>query len=187
MNSGSILKNLKNTYNLLDDELLNKYKRSLPFQDAIIDRWERAKKLNFKEGASIYNSAFVFGEVKVGEHTWVGPNVMLDGSADTLSIGDHCSISAGVQIYTHDTVLKSLSGGRLPPKKSAVIIGDCCYIGSSSIITAGVNIGNQCVVAANSFVNKSIPDKWIVGGSPAKRIGTVKINNDEIYLDYEDR
>ena len=187
MNNNSGIKEIRDIYDLIDDELLNNYNRSLPFQDAIIDRWERAKKLKFEDGSSIYNSAFVFGDVKVGAHTWIGPNVMLDGSSDALVIGQHCSISTGVQIYTHDTVLKSLSGGLLPAKHSAVQIGDCCYIGSSSIIAAGVSIGNQCVVAANSFVNKSVPNKWIVGGSPAKKIGTVKIINDEIYLDYEDR
>ncbi|MCP5382478.1 MAG: acyltransferase [Kordiimonadaceae bacterium] len=182
-----IIERIKYFYDLKDNELIEIHNRSLPFQDSIMDRWERAKKLNFGDAASIYNSAFVFGEVKVGANTWIGPNVMLDGSGGMLSIGTHCSISTNVQIYTHDTVLKSLSGGRLPPRRGPVKIGDYCYIGSSSVISLGVNIGNQCVIAANSFVNRSVPDRWIVGGSPAVKIGTVKIKNDEILLDYNDR
>ena len=154
----------------------------------MIDRWERAKKLGFKEKASIYNSAFVFGQVQVGEHTWIGPNVMLDGSGAQLIIGKHCSVSTGVQIYTHDTVKRSLSGGSEPINKAPVSIGDNTYIGSATIIAAGVTIGKQVVIAANSFVNTDIPDRWIVGGSPAHKLGeVVSDENNNIYLDYNKR
>ena len=85
---------LKKIYEKKDDELLQKFSRSLPFQDSIIDRWERAKKLGFGEGTSIYNSSFVFGNVKIGNNTWIGPNTMLDGSSDILQIGSFCSLSA---------------------------------------------------------------------------------------------
>ena len=56
----------------------------------------------------------VIGDVKVGSHTWIGPNVILDGSGGGLEIGDYCSIDAGAQIYTHDTVMWAISGGQVP-------------------------------------------------------------------------
>jgi len=34
----------------------------------------------------------------------------------------------------------------------------------------GVNIGDNCVVAAGVVVTKPVPDGWIVGGSPARTI-----------------
>jgi hypothetical protein len=46
-----------------ETELKSKYSRSLPFADGLFDRWERAKRLGFGEGASIYDSACVFGEI----------------------------------------------------------------------------------------------------------------------------
>ena len=156
-----------------ETELKEKYARSLPFQDGFFDRWERARRLGFGDKASIYNSALVFGEVEVGENTWIGPYVILDGSAGGLQIGAWCSISAGVHIYTHDTVAWALSGGVAPKRTGPVRIGDCCHLGSQSVIRAGVRIGARCVVAANSFVNRDVADGTIVGGTPAVPIGRV--------------
>ncbi|MFC3712431.1 acyltransferase [Sphingoaurantiacus capsulatus] len=164
--------------------LADSFNRSLPFQDGFFDRWERAERLGFGEKASIYNSTLVFGDVSVGEGTWVGPFVVLDGSAG-LTIGKFCSISSGVQIYTHDTVAWALSGGKAPPKRAPVAIADCCYIGSQSIVAAGVTIGTQAVVAANSFVNRDVPPRTIVGGSPARPLGRVEIDGDDIQLRYD--
>jgi acetyltransferase-like isoleucine patch superfamily enzyme len=170
-----------------DEELRLKYARSLPFGDALFDRWERAKSLGFDEGASIYHSAFVFGNVKAGRDTWIGPNVMLDGSGGDIVIGRNCSISSGVHIYTHDTLLWAISGGVQPFRKEAVTIGDCCYLGSQSIVSAGVKIGRQCVVGANSFVNDDVPDRTVVAGSTAKVIGRVIGEGPEARIEFLER
>lgn len=151
-----------------------RFSRSLPFAEMLFDRWERARELGFAEGASIYDSALVFGEVLVGEQTWIGPNVILDGSGGPLSIGAYCSISAGVHIYTHDTVGWAISGGARPKTVGPVAIGDFCHIGAQSVIVAGVRIGAQCVVGANSLVKYDVPDCSVVAGSPARIIGRVE-------------
>lgn len=164
---------VKEWYVGVDQRLRGEFDRSLPFQDAVFDRWERACRLGFAEGASIYNSAAVFGNVQVGKNTWIGPNTLLDGSGGGIAIGAYCSISSGVHLYTHDTVLWALSGGKQARAEGAVSIGDCVYIGSQSVIAAGVSIGARCVVAANSFVNADVPEGTIVGGTPARKIGTV--------------
>lgn len=156
-----------------DQELRATYNRSLPFADAQFDRWERAKALGFGEKTSIYDSSFIFGDVTVGVETWIGPFTLIDGSGGGLVIGDHCSISAGVHIYTHDTVLWAVSGGVQQARKSAVKIGSNTYIGAQSVIVAGVTIGERCVIAANSLVNRDVPDGTIVGGTPAKKLGHV--------------
>lgn len=169
-----------------DAELRERYQRSLPFADAMFDRWERARRLGFGEGASIYDSSSVFGDVRVGEQTWVGPNTLLDGSGGALTIGAFCAISSGVHLYTHDTVAWALSGGTAPFKTGATVIGDRVYIGSQCVIAAGVSIGDQCVIGANSFVNRDVPPRTIVGGSPAHRIGRVYVDGGKIGLRYDD-
>jgi len=176
---------LKALYLQNDERLRQEFDRSLSFQDGLFDRWERAKRLGFGDEASIYNSSLVYGAVTVGNGTWIGPNTLLDGSRGGIAIGHHCSISAGVQIYTHDTVLWSLSGGKMAKRKGAVTIGDCNYIGSQSIVGLGVTIGSHCVIAANSFVNRDVSDNTIMAGTPARKIGTVEIDGDEIGLLYE--
>ena len=149
------------------------FDRSLPFSEGMVDRWERAKRLGFSEGVSIYDSAIVFGKVKVGEQSWIGPSVILDGSGGELQIGGYCSISAGVHIYTHDTVMWALSGGEELPSEGKVIVGDRCHIGSQTTILGDVSIGDCCVVAANSVVKESVQTMTVVGGSPARKLGSV--------------
>jgi acetyltransferase-like isoleucine patch superfamily enzyme len=143
------------------------FNRVLPISELITDRWEKAKFLNFGDGTSIYDSSYVFGDVRIGENTWVGPFTILDGSGG-LVIGSNCSISAGVQIYSHDTVNWATSGGKEPYQYGDTKIGNNCYIGPNVIIAKGVVLGDGCIVGANSFVNKSFPQDSRIAGTPAK-------------------
>lgn len=182
MTSDDLKRSLQDLRLVREAELRTRYARSLPFADGLFDRWERAHRLGFGENASIYNSACVFGEVAVGAETWIGPWVMLDGSGGGIKIGTTCSISAGVHIYTHDTVLWALSGGKLGPRQAAVTIGNCVYVGSQSVIGRGVTIGDMCVVAANSFVRQSMPARSIFAGVPAKSIGRIEGEDETVRL-----
>ena len=142
-----------------------KFNRVLSVGDYLSDRWEKAKYLGFGDGTSIYDSSLVFGDVVVGENCWIGPFTILDGSAAKLKVGDRCDISAGVQIYTHDTSRRA-SDIRAVANQS-VVIGDNCYLGPNVVVAMGVTIGNDVIVGANSFVNKDIPDGVTAVGCPA--------------------
>ena len=150
--------------------------RVLPVGEMLSNRWEKARFLGFGEGASIYDSAIVFGDVRVGEHTWVGPQVVLDGSSAPLRIGAWCSISAGTQIYTHDSVGWAVTGGRMPYPSAPVSIGSRVYIGPMCTIAKGVTIGDGCIIGAHSFVNADIPSGTLAYGQPAKVHGQVDVD-----------
>lgn len=147
--------------------------RTLPLGDYVVDRWEKAQALGFGEGTSVYDSVLVFGDVVVGRNTWVGPFVILDGTGG-LRIGSHCSISAGVQVYTHDTVRWATSGGSAPYEYAATRIGDNCYIGPNSVIAKGVTIGDGCVIGANSLVLEDVPPGSKAFGSPCRIAGPAR-------------
>lgn len=144
-----------------------RWKRTLPFGDYVVDRWERARELGFGEGTSIYDSVLVLGDVHVGAQTWIGPFTILDGSGG-LTIGDNCSISSGVHIYTHETVQWALSGGAAPYEYAPVRIGSNCYIGPQAIIAKGVTIGDGALVGANSLVLGDVPAGAKAYGNPAR-------------------
>ena len=162
-----LLTELKSLLAQQQSQVQQKWNRSLPFGDYIANRWGKAQALGFGEGSSLYDSAVVLGDVKVGQNTWIGPFTLLDGSGN-LEIGDHCSISAGVQIYTHDTVHWATSGGQTQPKRAPVRIGNHCYIGPNVIISKGVTLGDGCVIGANSLVNQDIPAGKKAWGTPAR-------------------
>jgi acetyltransferase-like isoleucine patch superfamily enzyme len=176
-------KNLYELHNVFGQGLKEQFNRSLPFTDELFDRWERAKNLGFGEGSSIYDSSYVFGNVKVGTNTWIGPFTVIDGSG-SLQIGDHCTISAGVHIYTHDNILQTITGGKQPAERQKVSIGNCTYIGPKSIISKGITIGDHCIIGAASFVNKSLPSFSVAHGTPAKVAGTVVLEKDSFHIRY---
>ncbi len=171
----SLLQQMRDMYERLKLETRRQWQRDLPLEEMIFDRWERAKSLGFGEGTSIYHNSYVFGEVKVGARTWIGPLTLLDGSGG-LTIGSYCSISTGVQIYTHDTVKWALSGGKAGPDRAPVKIGDCCYIGSQTVVIKGVTIGDHCLIGACSMVNEDLPPYSIGIGIPCRRTGYIKLS-----------
>ena len=154
----------------LQERVAGRWKRTLPFGDYFVDRWDKAKRLGFGEGTSIYDSSLVLGDVKVGKGTWIGPFTVLDGSGG-LTIGDHCSISAGVHLYTHDTVRHALSGGTMEIERKPTAIGSRCYIGPNTVVAKGVSIGDGSVIGANSLVLEDIPAGSRAYGTPCKVVG----------------
>jgi acetyltransferase-like isoleucine patch superfamily enzyme len=147
-----------------------RWARVLPTGELLSDRWEKARLAGFGEGSSVYDSAVILGDVRVGDHTWVGPFTVLDGSGG-LAIGSYCSISAGVQIYTHDSVNWATSGGTAPYERAPTRIGSRCYIGPNTIVAMGVTIGDGCIVGANSVVLGDLPAGSKAVGAPARVIG----------------
>ncbi len=166
------LQNLIEIWSQLQKDINEKWQRTLPFGDYIVDRWEKAQRLGFGKGSSIYDSSLVLGNVKVGENTWIGPFTVLDGSGG-LEIGSFCSIGSGVQIYSHDTIKWAISGGKSEPERTPTKIGDRCYISPNTIIAKGVTIGDGCIVGANSLVLNDIPSGSKAYGTPCKIVGKV--------------
>lgn len=71
-------------------------------------------------------------------------------------IGKNCNIYKGV------TIGADCRGKR----KGVPIIGDCVFIGINSTITGRVTIGDDVVIAPNTYVNCDIPSHSIVIGNP---------------------
>ena len=119
---------------------------------------------------------------KIGAKISIGNNTRIHGSClhayESIEIGDNCLIAANCQIFDgsgHDTLLNDPSkristNGSIKP----IIIGNDCWIGSSTIILPGTKLGNNCVVAAGSVVNGNFEDNSLVGGNPAKFIKLIK-------------
>ena len=177
-------KDLKNLFHRIDNAYLERFNRSLPISELLNDRWERAARLGFGSESSIYDSSLVFGTPLVGSNCWIGPFTVIDGSGG-LCIGNSCTISAGVQIYSHDNIKATLNPDLFEIERSNVAIGNNCYIAPNSIIAKGVQLGDFCIVAANSLVNKSFASNSIVGGNPAKLLGHVEFIGNSVVFNYE--
>ena len=101
--------------------------------------------------------------------------MILDGSGGGLLIGDYVDISAGVHIYTHNTVNRAISGG-VAGVEYVRLIGSRVYIGPQSVVEKGIAIGDGVVIGAMSLVNRDVPSDLRVWGIPGlfqdKKTGT---------------
>lgn len=159
-------------------ETKDAFNRINPFTEDLFDWKERGEYwCGGDRNVTVYNSTTIVGEVDIGANSWIGPFCALDGTAG-IYIGAFCSISSGCQVLTHDTVNWALSGGKAGYSYAPVRIGNCCFLGSKSIILKGTTIGDHCLIAAGSVVSGEIPSHSIVAGVPAKSIGTVDITQD---------
>lgn len=163
----SLLSDLQTLLAALQEEKRRDFNRRVSTGDLITDRWEIARSYGFGDGTSCYDNVLILGDVKVGRETWIGPGVILDGQGG-LVIGDHVSISAGVQIYSHNTVRRSTSMGRIGTDRAPTAIGSGVYIGPNSVIEMGVRIGDRAVIGAMSLVNCDIPADARAWGCPAR-------------------
>ena len=99
-------------------------------------------------------------------------SIYLGDEAFLVTIGNHVQITAGVKFFTQ-------GGGWVFREEypdfdtfGRISIGNNVYIGNNALIMPGVSIGNNVIIGAGSVVTKSIPSDVIVGGNPAKIIGT---------------
>lgn len=132
---------------------------------------------NVKVGfnTKIADNVTIFGSkefiLEIGESCYIGPNCLIEGYNAKVTIGSNVSFAQNINLMSGSGPNASEIMQKIfPIKKEEVFIDDHSWIGASSIIMPGVKIGKYCVVAANSFVNKSFPDYSVIGGNPAKLI-----------------
>lgn len=92
---------------------------------------------------------------KIGEGLYFGHPYCITINPGVI-IGKNCNIHKGV------TIGQENRGER----KGTPVIGSNVWIGINSIIVGKITIGNDILIALNSFVNKDIPDHSIVFGNP---------------------
>jgi len=118
--------------------------------------------------ANFFNPA----HITIGKDTIIGDHCFLDGRAP-LKIGSHTDIASQALIYNSE---HDIHDPDFRPIEEPVEIGDYVFIGARAIILPGVKIGRGAVVAAGAVVTKDVPPKTIVGGVPARKIGTRKVD-----------
>ena len=99
-------------------------------------------------------------KLKLGYKTDIGAFTYINAKCgvvieDFVQVGSHCSI------YSASTIDR---------KEGQVTLKRNCKIGSHSVIMPGVQLGENSVIGAMSFVNCDIPDNVIAVGVPAKVI-----------------
>lgn len=144
----------------------------------------------------IGNDTEILGnEVKIGAHLFHSAGLRVGGGgrqnpAANLTIGDRCTIhnnfinvcepvvigddvglSPETSILTHGYWLSVLEG--FPASFAGVWIGRGTIVGYRSLLMMGISIADECVVGAQSVVSRSLSERGIYAGSPAKFIKSI--------------
>jgi acetyltransferase-like isoleucine patch superfamily enzyme len=124
-----------------------------------------------------HNGYLFAPSVVIGDNFSVNHRLHL-ACINKIRIGNDVLVGSDVFISDHGHGESSEVFGDTPPaarklhSKGPVYIGDRVWIGSKVSILAGVAIGEGAIVGANSVVSKDVPPNAIVGGIPARQIGT---------------
>lgn len=103
--------------------------------------------------------------IEIGWKTTIGEGVLLVhpcGIAvnNEVVIGRNCTIYGGV------TIGMEFRGKRC----GNPVIGDSVWFGANSTVVGNISIGNDVLIAPNSYVNFDVPSHSIVIGNPARII-----------------
>lgn len=97
----------------------------------------------------------IYPETQIGEGFYLGHwgSLVINPKA---KIGINCNIAQGVTI------------GQQNRGKNAgfPIIGNEVWIGTNAVIVGGITIGNNVLIAPNSYVNFDVPSHSVVMGNP---------------------
>jgi len=127
--------------------------------------------------ANPYNEhVWITGEPDIGERTWIGAFVLLDGLGG-LTIGKGCDIGSFSSIITHSTAKRCVTEREYNViDKRPTVIEDHCFLGMNVTILMGSRIGHHSIVAAGTVVLEDtiIPPYSLVVGQPARVVRSLE-------------
>ncbi len=126
--------------------------------------------LEYGENFKMATQAFIYNpnKLRVGNNVYIGFNSYLGEGAITLK--DEVLIGSFVSITASNHLMKNGSYRFGGFAEEPIIIGRGTWLAGHTCITAGVEIGDSCLVAAGAVVTKSFPEGVIIGGVPARVI-----------------
>ncbi len=110
------------------------------------------------------------GTITVGDKTSFNINCNLNASVGgNIYIGSHCLVGPNVVMHTANHTFDNLtiSIREQGHECADIYIANNVWIGANAIILAGVTIESGAVIAAGSVVNKNVSANTVVGGVPA--------------------
>lgn len=129
---------------------------------------------DFADNCLIYRNVYFLGIVTMGNNSSISNNSLLNGGTEGIIIGNDVMIAPNCVLVAFDHGMRDLETPmiRQPWKCSKIVIDDDVWIGANCTIAKGVHIGKGSIVGANSVVTKEVTPYSIVGGVPAKVIGS---------------
>lgn len=132
---------------------------------AYIDDYSR---LQVDDGASLH----------IGSYAYLNTNCRVV-AAESIEIGSHTMLGPNVCVYDHDHVFDG-AGVHGDLKSSPIHLGERCWIAANSLITRGVEVGDNILIGGASVVTDSLLEPGVYVGAPARLIR--RFSNEKSYV-----
>ena len=113
----------------------------------------------------IYSHYLKWNNNEIPAKTSIGEGLYL-GHSGGRYINSNCIIGRNCNLNHNVTIGQENRGIR----KGSPTIGNQVWVGANAVIVGNISIGNNVLIAPNSFVNFDVPSDSIVIGNPAKII-----------------
>jgi carbonic anhydrase/acetyltransferase-like protein (isoleucine patch superfamily) len=125
------------------------------------------------ESVFVAPGAYLVGDVTIGEESTVWFNAVVRGDDGPITIGKRCSIqdNATIHLYEGSPVV---IGDDVTIGHNVILhgckVGRCSIIGMGSTLLDNVEVGEECIIGANTLLagGIKIPPRSLVLGSPGK-------------------
>ncbi|AZV61055.1 gamma carbonic anhydrase family protein [Peribacillus frigoritolerans] len=143
------------------------------------------KKPSIDDTVFVAPGAHLIGDISIGKESTIWFNAVLRGDEDSITIGEKCSIQDNSTIHLFEGCPVVIED-EVTVGHNVILHG--CKIGKRSIIGMGstildnVEIGEECIVGANTLISsgKIIPPRSLVIGSPGKVVR--RLNDKDLEL-----
>jgi len=130
------------------------------------------------ESSYVHPLSAVTGNVVIGKHCYIGPGAAIRGDWGKVIIEDGCNVQENCTIHMFPGVTVLLKENAHIGHGAIVhgaTIGKNCLIGMNSVIMDDVQLGDESIVGALTFIKEGeiIPFRSIVVGNPGKIIKQV--------------
>lgn len=128
--------------------------------------------------AFVHPQAAVTGNVVIGRDVYIGPGAAIRGDWGRIIIEDGCNVQENCTLHMFPGTTVHLRSGSHIGHGAIIhgaLIGRNSLVGMNSVIMDDVELGDECIVGALSFVkaNEKIEARSLVAGNPARFIRKV--------------
>lgn len=130
------------------------------------------------ESSFIHPQAAVTGNVIIGKQCYIGPGAAIRGDWGQIIIEDGCNVQENCTIHMFPGITVMLKEGAHIGHGAVIhgaTIGRNCLVGMNSVIMDNVELGDETIVGALTFIKEGekVPPRSLIVGNPARIIKQV--------------
>ncbi len=123
----------------------------------------------------IHPQAAVTGNVIIGKDCYIGPGAAIRGDWGQIIIEDGCNVQENCTVHMFPGITVLLKAGAHIGHGAIIhgaTIGKNCLVGMNAVIMDNVQLGDECIVGALSFIkaDEILENRSLIVGNPAKKI-----------------